>query len=319
MNNIEYFLTNKTSLDKFITGKNIMKTYDVMHSCPVSEPLIIYRTGDIIVPEYLTIDFKDSIYSINEIKTRLKNKILYLSIGNMVSSFPLNLLMILNEPIICDNIVYINLSFNMFLNSIELTRLHQSEVKFSFDKETISSNDIFDYSITFTTTYYESFFHDEIKEYIMQQISSINVHITPEKEYINNVYKCSLPLSHVIKGLFIECNNINQLNVLRLTINNITRFSLDKFAILTKCIKINDNTIYFPFNNEQSYLDRSKESFEGSINFSICCPKQLELLFDNPIDSINIYSVGGNIFRQYEGLCINAFMSDDPNNTSISI
>ena len=62
--------------------------------------------------------------------------------------------------------------------------------------------------------------------------------------------------------------------------------------------EINENMLYFPFNNDKSYTETTTESYEGGINFSRLDNPRLILKFTEPINNIKIYNVGSKIFEK---------------------
>jgi hypothetical protein len=267
-------------------------------------PLRISREADIVNLEYLELTF------CNPERNNLddvKKIILTMSIGaTIVEQFPLSLLINFNEPIICDGKMYINLCFDMFFGGIKLIGLEYSEVRVDL-KYNDAVSCISRFGIVSKLTYVEQ--HERLNisqnlfEEFIQQISFIN--IMTDLNDINqtsNVYDIILPFSNISKGFFIECNNVDNLNNINLKFNSHERFNLNRFLVRTKCKKINQNLLYFPFNYDKNYSDRSAESYEGSPNLNIFGRIKLKLNFDNPINNVKIYSLNSNIYRQADGI-----------------
>jgi hypothetical protein len=282
--------------------------------------LNIIRNSDMVNIEYLELTFCNP--EINNLDD-VKKIILTMSIGDsIIQQFPLSLLINLNEPILCDGKMYINLCFDMLFGSLKLIGLQRHEVRFEF-KNNDALNCISRYGLVSKLTYLDI---DERRDIAMnsheteiQQISFIN--IMTDLNDINqssNVYEITLPFGYfrnISKGFFIECNNVDNLNSLILKFDDTERFQLNRFLVRTKCKKINQNLLYFPFNYDKEYSDRTTSSYEGAANFSILDKVKLKLDFDTPINNIKIYSLSSNFYRQSGGMGSTAYALELCSNT----
>lgn len=226
--------------------------------------------------------------------------------GELIQQFPLSLLINLNEPIMCDGKMYINLCFDMLFGGIKLIGLQFNNVSVEFKNDNALSC-IARYGIVSKLTYLDTeerrYVAQSAYDEVIQQISFINVMTDlNDATQMSNIYDLNLQFNHISKGFFIECNNIDNLNNINLKFNNHERFNLNRFLVRTKCKKINQNLLYFPFNCEKEYSDRTSESYEGAANLTRFDIVKLILSFDEPINNVKIYSLNSNIYRQMGGM-----------------
>ncbi len=297
---------NECEIEKKI--KNIAHEYHTYESEGL-QPITIDRLADTVTLEYLELRFTDpNRTSIENNLTNIKKLIVDMEIGDVViQQFPLSLLINLNEPIICDGKMYINLCFEMLFGILALKALCYYDVKVKIRNNNLVSC-ISNYGIVSKLTNYdwESQFHIQRTVFyrLIQQISFVEV-----KTDLNDVNKASniydmdyLPFSNISKGFFIECNNVDYLNEINLKFNDQDRFNLNRFLVRTKCKKINQNLLYFPFNNDMNFSDIRPESYQGAPNLSNIDKVKLKLTFDLPINNVKIYSLEANIYRQMSGM-----------------
>jgi hypothetical protein len=268
------------------------------------QPLTISRLADIVNLEYLELTFSNP--ERNNLDD-VKKLVLNMSIGGQtMQQFPLGLLINLNEPMICDEKMYINLCFDMLFGGIKLIGLPYHEVKVEF-KNNDALSCISSYGIVSKLAYLDTEERRNLAESqfeeVIQQLSFINV-MTDLNDITqtSNVYDICLPFTNISKGFFIECNNVDNLNNINLKFNIQDRFNLNRFLVRTKCKKINENLLYFPFNYDKEYSDRTAGSYEGAANLSRLDTVKLKLDFDNPINNVKIYCLNSNIYKQMSGM-----------------
>ena len=176
----------------------------------------ILRNADIITPEYLELEFTNpNIDNLNLVK----NLLLSMTIGGLIQQFPLSLLINLNEPVICEQKMYINLCFNMLFGEIKAIGLANHDT--NFDIKTINNERldfINSYGIVAKFTYLDTEERHQINqntfEELIQQISFINVKadINDDRQ-TSDIYELrNLAFNNISKGLFIECDNEDKLN-----------------------------------------------------------------------------------------------------------
>lgn len=283
--------------------RNIACTYNTYISSVYNNNIIIPRTTDIVIPEYLEITYSG--ISLTEIFERCKKFVLTMDIGNKrILNLPLNFLMNLHSPIFTSNKIYINLCFHIFFGELKLISLYSNIVKFELIfREPDLQQYISNYGLVCKEVYLSSEERDEASlqsfEEVFQQISFIDM--TFGSDVMSDSICIDLFFEGNCKGFFIESEDIGDLNNLILYTNNQVRFSLNRLLIMTKCIKIYDNMLYFPFNDVKSYLVRTADSFEGSIDLTSLNEVRIELMFDTPRNNVKIYSLNGNIYRQDSG------------------
>jgi len=289
--------------------RNISHDYNTYVSETNCNPMRLSRDADVIVPEFLELTFNNP--EINNLDD-VKKLILVMSIGgSIIQQFPLNLLMGLNEPIICDGKMYINLCFNMLFGDIKAIGLSYHDVIFQFANND-AINCILRYGIVAKLSFIDTDERRQVArnthEEFIQQIS-----VFEHADGLNdtsNRYNLTLPFIHFSKGFFIDCTNVDNLNNIKLTFNSQERFNLNRFLIRTKCKKINQNILYLPFNYDKDYSDRSSSSYEGTPDLSRIDNVRLILSFDNPVGNIKIYNLYSNVYRQMGGMGGLAFVSD---------
>ena len=234
------------------------------------QPITINRLADIATLEYLELRFTDTNRtSIENNLTNIKQLVVDMEIGGQrIQQFPLSLLINLNEPIICDGKMYINLCFDMLFGNLKLIGLQYHEVKIKI-RNINTVNCISNYGIVSKLTYLDTVERRDIaqnpREELIQQISFVEIKTNlNDINQASNIYDMDyLPFSNISKGFFIECNNVDNLNNIHLKFNDQERFNLNRFLIRTKCKKINQNILYFPFNYDKDYSDRTASSYEG--------------------------------------------------------
>jgi hypothetical protein len=294
--------------------RNVVYEYFTYNSTGIN-PLSILRNSDIVTPEYLELSFTNP--DTNNLD-HVKKVILTMSIGGKtIQQIPLSLLVNLNEPMTLDGKMYIKLCFEMLFGDLKLIGLQYHEVKF----ELTNANFITRYGIVTKLTYVD---HDERRDLIensvdelIQQISFIDVKtdLSNENE-TSDIYDLRyLPFTHISKGFFIECNNIDNLNSIVLKFNDNERFNLNRFLLQTKCKKITQTLLYLPFNYDKSFYERTIQSYEGGANLSRINAVHMTLKFDTAISSIKVYNLNSNIYKQMSGMGELAFCSNFCNGT----
>jgi hypothetical protein len=289
-NHLNNFINRQVSYD--------YKTYE-----SINNRVLINKDADTFLPEYLKLEFSNTSISMSDVK----KLVLVLKInGRLVHQFPLSLLMNLNDPIEEDGNMYINLCFDMFLGEIILIGLQFADVVFEIlhNNDTSDSSPILSkFSIIGRLTYVDMEERRSLArnhyETVIQQISWINVNSVVNE---SNIYNLSnLPFEGISKGVFIECEHINSLRTIELTFNERERFKLDRFLIRIKCKKINNNLLYFPFNDCKEYIDRTMRTFIGSPNLSRFDRYGITLTFEESVQNISIYSLQSNVYTQSNG------------------
>ncbi len=300
--------------------RNVAYDYQTFYNIPNtnevdSSTITLERYCDIAMPEYLEF-IMNANYSREEFITELKKTTLTLKITSEPEiQFPLSLLINLSEPTYCDNKIYVKMHFETFFGNIPHIAIQYNIINFSLSNFINLSQFIERFGLICKLTFLDieerrnmaqnDFLRvfQELSwiEFNMRNIITIN-NIHNFHTTNNNIYTFHTNFESLSKGFFIECNNINNLFEIQLLVHISTvRFCLNKFLIQTKCVKINENMLYFPFNADKSYTDTSTESYEGGINFSRIDEPRLMLKFTEPITNIKIYNLGSKIFEKSEG------------------
>ncbi len=281
--------------------KNIAHEYATFYNSNNSK-IIINRVCDIVMPEHLEFIMNNN-YSKEKFITELKKTVLTLILCDEHKIiFPINLLINLSEPIYCKNKIYIKTYFNTFFGNLSFTSIQSDTIEFLLNNYDNLSCYIQKFGLVCKLTYADRpeqiMLANNDFERVFQELSYIEFNM---KNIVtdNNTYKFHVDFESLSKGFFIESNCINNLSEIILTIqNDQERFFLNKFLIQTKCVKINENMIYFPFNCDKSFDDTTTDSYEGGINFSRLDSSRLILTFSKQIDYIKIYNLGSKMFER---------------------
>jgi len=265
----------------------------------VNDSLIMQRSCDTKSPEYLEIELNPNIDR-NNFKNICHKVCLEMEIGGQrILNIPLRFMMYLKNYEICDNKFYISIPFQMFCDDIKLICLQFHEVRF---KLTNTENNFTSCKLISKGIYYDNPIRREMAEnhheHIIQQLASTEINcLNPRNEFIYN-----MPFDGIHKGFFIECENVDEINEIKLNLNIHLRTFYNRFLVRTKCIKINQHLLYFPLNYDKSYTDRTREGFEGSLNLSRIDVSKLSIKLDNLQSKICIYGLGSNILRYMSGM-----------------
>jgi hypothetical protein len=266
--------------------------------------LTLSRNVDKIFPEYLVFNLRDNNTTLDIIYNYGRNIYINFQIGNQTFlNIPLSILWNLKEPEICDNKLYLQIPFVMFFGVIFIAGLQFREVTFTLVNHTNLANYVSDYSLICKTYIGDSQYRRgnlETGNCCIQQISSLQVNVSLDNlESVSDEFRIKTELfPGFSKGFFIESNGISELNEIQFYINGETRINYNRFMIRNKCERINSNMIFFPFNPDISYNERSFNSFVGSINLSEIPQSTLKLNFDTPRASVKIYSINMSDYTQ---------------------
>jgi hypothetical protein len=297
------------SLMQLLTNDNNSKIKNIAHEYykykSDGQTIEIKRIADIASLEYLEFILCDP-YSNH--MSDIKNMMLNFSIDNtLILQIPLNLLIQLNEPILCDNKMYIQLCFDMFFGDIILNAFTSStSIKIEFNNTDIFQF-ISSYSIISKLSFYDTIDRRNLAqnpyEGYIQQITSyqVNVNLLDESETSDVFDIKSFIFNKITKGFFIECNCVDELNHLEIKLNDNQRMCFNRFLIKMKCKRISNQMIYFPFNYDMGYQNRTSNSYEGSPNMSRIDKTSILLHFDKPIQNIQIYALHLTSFLQQQG------------------
>jgi len=270
----------------------------------VNYKLTLSRNMDKILPEYLILNLHDNNTPIETIYKYGSNIYINFQIGNQtLLNIPLSILWNLKEPEICDNKLYLKIPFEMFFGNIHIVGLQFREVTFNIVNHSNLSNYISDYSLLCKTYIGDSQYRRnnlDTSSCCIQQISSLEVRVSLDNsEDVSNEFRIRTNMfPGFSKGFFIESSNINELNNMQFYINGETRTNYNRFMIRNKCQRLNSSIIFFPFNPDISFEERSFNSFVGSINLSEIIQSTLKLNFDTPRHSVKIYSINMNEYTQ---------------------
>ena len=261
-----------------------------------------------ICPEYLEIELNTNINSEN-LKEICHKVCFEMEIGgSKILSIPLRFMMHLKECEICDNKFYITIPFQMFCDDIKLRCLMYHSVKFIL---TNTENNFASCNLILKGVLFESQIRNTMisntYENLIQSLASTEINCSDHRNQI----KYRMNFNSIHKGFFIESENVDEINEIKLILNGHIRSNYNKFLIRTKCVKINQHLLYFPLNYDKSYMDRTREGFEGSLNLSRIESSILDIKFNNPQSKICIYGLGSNLLRIANGMSGLAFASEN--------
>lgn len=261
--------------------------------------LTMIRDCDTKCPEYLEIELSNNL-DITNFKTICHKICFEMSMGDsLIMSIPLRFMMYLKDYEICDNKIYITIPFKMFCDDITLIALAYTPVKFMLKN---AENNFASCKLISKGIFYDAperrMMASEEQQNIIQYLSS---HELSTLQPINE-FKFDIPFNGIHKGFFIETENIDSINEIILYVHrSIERFKFDKFLVRTKCIKIHQSLLYLPMNFEKSYICRTLQDFEGSINLSRITVT-LNIKFDNLQSKICIYGLSSNLLLIKSGV-----------------
>ena len=265
----------------------------------VNDSLIMQRSCDTKYPEYLEIELNPNIDRNNF--NNICHKVCFeMEIGGQrILNIPLRFMMYLKNYEICDNKFYISIPFQMFCDDIKLICLQFHEVRF---KLTNTENNFTSCKLISKGIYYDNPIRREMAqnhhEHIIQQLASTEISCPNQR----NEFKYQMPFDNIHKGFFIECENVDEINEIKLQLNDNDRTFYNRFLVRTKCIKINQQLLYFPLNYDKLYTDRTREGFEGSLNLSRIDSTIFNIKLDNLQSKICIYGLGSNMLRYMNGM-----------------
>ncbi len=270
--------------------------------------LIVPRSCDTLIPQYLEIELSSTID--REQFTNICHNICFeMTIGGAtIVSIPLRFMLYLKEFEICDNKFYISIPFPMFCDEIKLIALQYHQVCFNlinFEGNLFSSCNLISKGIFYDTPARRSMAENGENgfESIIQCLSSTEIICQSPK----NEFGYQIPSDGVHKGFFIECENVDNIKELKLIFNSNERTNYNRFLIRANCIKIHSQLLYFPFNCNKLYTDRTPQGFEGAANLSRIDVSRLNIKFDNIQSKICIYGLSSNILRTISGMSGLAF------------
>ena len=258
------------------------------------------RDCDTKCPEYLEIELNPNIDR-NNFKNVCHKVCFEMEIGGQrILNIPLRFMMHLKDYEICDNKFYVSIPFQMFCDDIKLICLQFHEVRF---KLTNTENNFTSCKLISKGIYYDTLIRQEMNQNnhqnIIQQLASTELTCTNEGR---NDFKYRMPFDSIHKGFFIECENVDEINEIKLQLNGNDRTYYNRFLVRTKCVKINQHLLYFPLNYDKSYTDRTREGFEGSLNLSRIDSAVFNIKLDNLQSKICIYGLGSNMLRYSMGM-----------------
>jgi hypothetical protein len=152
---------------------------------------------------------------------------------------------------------------------------------------------------TFVTHNSITSYYRDLSDNIIQQVSSVNVSVNlNESLETSNEFRIRTNIFHgFIKGFFIETERIDDLCEIQFFLNNFIRINFDRYLIQEKCVKINSNMIYIPFNIESHYRSKTAISYIGSLNIERIQYSFLNLKFLSQKQNVKIYALNMNIYN----------------------
>ena len=219
----------------------------------------------------------------------------------------LSLLNDLKAAQICGNKIYIPIPFNSLFGNINMNGLYYSTVKFIIQDYYELSNYAQSFSLISKVFLYDNNERNRMSlnntNYFIQQIGSLHVTPVPTPETADITYFQiqTNVLQGPTKGFLIQCG-VDDLLSLKFYINNNIRIDYNQFLIQSVCVKISNNLLYMPFNDNDTYNERNLGSFDGSINLSRLESSTLCLEFQTRQHKVVIHNVYFNQIRQTNGL-----------------
>jgi hypothetical protein len=302
-------LTDYQNTFNYSVGNQIFE-FDFNHTLKLS------RDYDAVVPKYIIIHLyandipiltqAEHIHNVCRLFSKIR-LIMQIS-GQQILQFPLSLLHELSPANLHHNKLYIKIPFSAFLNQINVVGLYHSNVTFIIK----DFNEIINYASYYSLAT-KVYMHDIEERNNMTNIHSRNfiqqigtLHVTNTNMNTDNGRTFQINtncLNGPTKGLLIQCS-ILDLQSIKFYINDLLRFDYDHFLILTACVKLSENLLYFPFNDCFDFQDKGTNTFAGAINLSRLQNSTLCLQFSRDQSKIVIHNVYFNYFRQAGGLSV---------------
>jgi hypothetical protein len=258
-----------------------------------------------LIPECIifTISQDFNITSIDSLKSVVSNMILIFKVNStIILKIPLQLLWNLKMPKIIGHKLYLSLPFEIFFGDINMFQIIQNDITFRLVPNIdVEDSCITNYNLlckTFLAHNSEINYYRDLSDNIIQQISSVSVSVNlNEPLETSNEFRIRTTIfSGFIKGFFIETEQIDELYEIQFFINNFVRINYDMYLIQEKCVKINENMIYIPFNNDCLYNSKNFISYIGSLNIDRIDYNFLNLKFSTQKQNVRIYALNMNVF-----------------------
>ncbi len=268
----------------------------------INNSLIIKKDFDVNIPEYLVFDLDENVDPTN-FKINYHNVCFEIYINNnRIINIPLRFMINLKNYEICDNKIYITIPFQIFCYDIKISLIDEDIIcKLTHIKDNISCK------LISKGIYYSSSIRTNcIKNRIQFLASNELIYNDPINEF-----KIFLPFQGIHNGFFIETDNVDEINEIKLLLNGHCRIKWDRFLVKTKCIKINQNLLYFPINNK-SYTNiidntnilidntnilKQNSELQSTLNLNRMTSAILFVKLDKPQPKICIYGLGLNLLK----------------------
>ena len=294
-------------------NSNIFNTHSVgrqTYDFDQYKKLILSREFDAYEPEYLVINlFPNHLTNVIATFFMFCHSIrLVMTISDIiVFQVSLSLLNDLKAALIYGNQIYIPIPFNSLFGNINMNGLYYSTVKFIIQDCYEVSNYAQSFSLISKVFLYDNNERNRMSlnntNFFIQQIGSLHVTPVPTPETADITYFQiqTTVLNGPTKGFLIQCG-VDDLMFIKFYINNNIRIDYNHFLIQSVCIKISNNLLYMPFNDNDTYNERNLGSFDGSINLSRLESSTLCLEFQTRQHMVVIHNVYFNQIRQTNGL-----------------
>lgn len=260
------------------------------------------RDCDVKIPEYLEFEFPSN-YNFDNFKMLIHKVSLDMLIGGQkIFSMPLRFMIHLKNYEICDNKIYISIPFQMFCGEIKIVALSSHDVDFVLTNVENIINIFSSFKLISKGIFYDTGRRElvtNLSEEIIQTLASLET----TSPIPRNDFKYNIPFDGIHKGFYIECENVDEINEIRLSLARSDRFHYNRFFVRTKCVKISQQLLYFPMNFDKSHQNRTPEDFEGSLNLSRSDIATLNIKLDTLNTKICVYGLGSNILRTVSGMC----------------
>jgi hypothetical protein len=303
----EYFEDESFEIKSVIVNKDSDIKYPKYLELELLEQMSLSNIEQMCSEVYLTLE----ILQIHETLEILQIHETYLTNCNKIFNIPLKFLIDYKNYEINNNIMCIEIPFSIFMDGIELISIYYSKFKFSL----LNSQKYFvKCNIVSSVIYLESKFKEQLinnpHRQIIQSISSIEM-----SDDIPIEINFDLPSKNgLYKGFFIEqdkLKNIKEISMISYGDENyMEEYNYDYFMIKNKCMKISDNLLYFPLEENCSYLDKLSTGFEYLINDKRITDIKLYIKLIEKQSKICIYELTSNLLSICSSICGLAFGND---------
>ena len=268
----------------------------------------IHRNADKISVTHIIFKLHNPDMSIGEFKERLNDSLFTVAFNStIVYQYHLSFLSEIENVVKIGTDIVIKLP-NYLIREFILISMQYTGVKISIDN---INTELFDNVRVMKEYLYQDseerretaqVGHEQFIQQIQTHKVSCDVEGVSENNSITKVNHLSF--NQVVKGYFIECDKLNNLDNVSLSYNDIDRFNYGRNELNDIGIKVSNNLLYLPFSPNQHYNISNMNSFQGGSNHSNIDSIKLRTTFSDVQNSFDfkIHAISSNIIRIMSGM-----------------